>query len=107
MEKLRRFPFVPRFREAILAGRKTATTRTKRYGGQWDRFDIGGDRTIMLTAPPARLTLGGIALNRWRSEGCKSPEDFMKAWADLHPTRGYQGLDLVWFHRFRLVEKGW
>ena len=49
-------PFLPEFREAMLAERKTATSRTKRYGYPGDYFEQFGRLFILVDV--YRISLG-------------------------------------------------
>lgn len=92
-------PFQPRWRPMVLDGRKTTTVRTRRYGAAGDEFELDG-ATFVLTQV-AMMPLAKARDLAWRDEGMASPEEFERAWADNHPTRGFRGEDAVWLHRFR------
>jgi len=51
----------------------------------------------------ARLMLVEVADEHCLEEGVDSPEAFIQVWNALHPIRGFQGEDGVWFHKFRKV----
>jgi hypothetical protein len=91
--------FQPPWRAAVLAGTKTTTVRTRRYGSPGDAFVVEGAR-FELTAVTA-MTLAAARDLCWASEGFASADDFERAWAANHPTRGWRPGDQVWVHRFR------
>jgi hypothetical protein len=93
-------PFRKAFEGAIRAGRKTATSRTERYGqpGERLRTDFG----LILLTEVAQMELGEIKRTLWREEGCSNPEHFEGIWRTLH--RGtWDARRIVWLHRFHLV----
>lgn len=96
-------PFLPMFKRAILSGAKTCTARTRKYG------EVGDD----LRTPWAGVKLRIIGLskvplwaveNRYRDEGCSSPEEFVRIWKTIHPRNPYDRDMEVWLHEFRLVK---
>jgi hypothetical protein len=91
-------PFQPRWRTLVLAGAKTTTVRTRRYGAVGDAFEVDGVafRLVEVRAMPLRVARD----DGWRDEGMASPEEFERAWAENHPRRGFRGDDQVWLHRF-------
>lgn len=94
-------PFQPQWRALVLAGTKTTTVRTKRYGAPGDTFELDG-ASFALTAVDA-VPLREARDRTWRDEGMRSPEEFERVWAQNHPTRGFRGDDQVWVHRFARV----
>jgi len=92
-------PFCEDFRLAMLTGRKTATSRTKRYGAGGDRFRAFGAWFTILDVQTLRLET--IACEHYAAEGFDSPEAFRSVWIALHPRRGWQAEQAVWFHEFK------
>lgn len=92
-------PFQPRWRPLVLDGTKTTTVRTKRYGAAGDAFEVEGVRFLLVAV--AAMPLARARDEVWRDEGMASPEEFERAWAENHPTRGFRPSDQVWVHRFR------
>lgn len=92
-------PFQPQWRAAVLAGSKTTTVRTRRYGAPGDTFEVDG-RAFTLTAVDM-MPLGQARDAVWRDEGMSSAEEFKRTWAENHPARGFRASDAVWVHRFR------
>ena len=98
-------PFKPAMQEAILAGKKSCTSRYKRYGNPGDTFEMFGQRFI-LTSVIGMIGLGVVANQLFREEGFDTPEAFWETWRKLHPRRTGFGKndDKVWVHRFRKLE---
>lgn len=99
MEKIE-IPFQSDFENVMLAGKKSATSRTKCYGYPGDWFEAFG-RTFILT-DVCRLPLDVIAYDHYLEEGFDRPEDFIKCWEKLHPRKGYKPEQKVYFHTFKL-----
>ena len=90
--------FRPQFREALLDGRKTATSRTKLLGNPGDRFRAFGATFILQDV--RLVTLGLVARERWREEGARSQDDFKRIWASIHPRIGFRETYLVYLYTF-------
>jgi len=95
-----KIPFLERFREPMLNGIKTMTSRTRKYGEVGDTFDVFGS-TFQITQV-CRLELGDIA-SFWKEEGCQTLDDFVKTWEKIHPNRPYRLSDRFYVHRFKKV----
>lgn len=94
-------PFQERWRAAVIAGTKTTTVRTRRYGAAGDTFEVEGVTFRLLAVDDMPLA---AAREGWHDEGFDSAEAFERAWVENHPTRGFRADDTVWVHRFvRLV----
>lgn len=91
-------PFQPRWRPAVLAGTKTTTVRTKRFGAPGDAFEVDGARFVL--AAVEAMPLAAARDRVWREEGMASPEEFESVWVENHPSRGWRPADTVWVHRF-------
>ena len=94
-----KIPFKPRFKEPMLDGTKTWTSRTRRYGHKGDTFDAFG-ATFEIVEEPEKCTLRDIMYNHWKEEGCKSTTDFFEVWEEIHPRKGFVPSQLVWAHIF-------
>lgn len=102
-----RLPFMPQMVAAILAGTKTCTSRTRRYGRAGDVLESD--------AGPLRLTkvwrgdVASVAARRYVEEGFSSPDDFLAVWREIHPKARAQGysphFDRVWVHEFERVQQ--
>lgn len=95
-------PFKERFREPMLNGTKTMTTRTKIYGGIGDWFNVFG-ATFALTSVDA-VPFKIIRL-QWKAEGCNSEEDFLAVWKEIHPRHNPAPFELFYVHRFQNITK--
>jgi len=94
-------PFQERWREAMLVGKKTCTSRTKQYGSPGDRFEAFG-ATFELGAIN-KVELGKVTFAWFEAEGCSSSQEFMEVWCDLHP-KGWNPFQQVYAHLFYRVE---
>jgi len=93
-----KIPFLDKMVELILAGKKTATTRPRRYGQVGDCFEVQG-RAMVLTKV-SFMQLDSVANYYYREEGFESPGDFMATWNELHPGMKYDPHRKVYFHTF-------
>ena len=97
---MRERPFLPEFEDAVLSGRKTLTSRTRRYPkGEVLQSPFGRIRILSVV----RVTLGGVRDLYWREEGCESPQDFERVWKQIHPRAGFRPKQLVWLRQFEVV----
>jgi hypothetical protein len=67
-----------------------------------DTFDIFGTRFVVKSVNKEQLRT--ISYYFWQEEGCSSQEEFERIWVDIHPRRGYQPDDWVYFHLFKMLE---
>jgi hypothetical protein len=97
-------PFQPEFKESMLAGKKTATSRPKRYGYPGDWFPAFG-KTFVLTAVQ-RTYLDIVVRLHYKEEGFDSPHAFVQYWNRLHPviTFSQRPSRVVYLHYFHLKE---
>lgn len=95
--------FLERFKDPLLSGEKTWTSRTKRYGKVGDTFDAFG--ATFEIQKVERSPLYYVASN-FEEEGCKSFEDFVELWSKIHYRKGYVPSQVVWVHVFKKVEGG-
>ena len=93
-------PFLPEWGPAMIEGRKTCTTRTRKYGEPGDHFSAFG--CLFQLTQVERMWLDNV-LRLWRQEGVASPEDFVKIWKRLHPRRGFDENWKVWVHHFEKI----
>lgn len=96
-------PFRPEMKKLILAGHKTCTSRTRRYGEIGDTFEIDGRKYKLTGVDHHYLWAVGIIL--FRDEGFDNLDKFKSYWEKLHPRKGYDPDQLVWIHFFREVLK--
>jgi len=94
-------PFRDDMKLAVLNGKKTCTSRNKRYGCIGDQFEIG-ERKFVLTCV-SHANLDYVAHDRYRQEGFESPAQFIGVWNQIHPRKGYAPEQVVWLHEFKEV----
>lgn len=100
-------PFQPEFKDSMLAGNKTATTRTSRFGRPGDWFPAFGRIFVLTEVYQIRLSL---AIYRFhQDEGFSSPGEFINCWDRLHPRVTYaeRRARLVYLHRFTITQKAY
>ena len=95
---MRFLPFQAEFEEAIRSGRKTMTTRTRRYGKVGDILDTPFGAVRLLDV--RRVCLGAVRVHWYWDEGFDGPYRFEAAWARLHPRKGFDPDQRVWLHEF-------
>jgi len=98
-----RIPFNKWSLERLKKGNKSATSRNKKYGEIGDVFVVDGVK-YELTAV-CKVSLASIRDVCWDIEGCKSPDEFVEVWKDIHPRKGWNPDQKVWFHRFKKLEE--
>ena len=103
MPKKIRIPFKEWSKKLLKQGKKTATSRTKQYGKKDDYFEIDG-YWFQLTDDPVKLTLHDVTMFHLYDEGAETKQEFVDIWNEIHPRRGYQANDEVWFHSFKEIE---
>lgn len=93
--------FRKRFHAPIRLGVKTHTLRNQRLTvGTLVACPVG----LMEIVDVVKRTPRWVAENRWREEGCESPEDFLSEFDSIHPGEGT--LDRpMWLHVFRLIQE--
>lgn len=90
-------PFKERFKEPLLTGTKTWTTRTRQYGKKGDTFEAFGATFILDEVGWKRLREVG---KHWKEEGCNSLENLIEVWCEIHPKIGYNPNALFCVHIF-------
>ena len=95
-------PFLPEFKERLLSGRKTATSRTKRLGRVGQRFTAFG-ATFAFTRVEKR-PLHWVTAWNYTKEGFEHPTGFKAVWSRIHRTRGYVEEDEVYYHEFKRTD---
>jgi len=97
--KMIRLPFNIQFKEPMLKGQKTMTSRTSKYGNVGDEFQIF-DRTFIITKIYPEL-LGVVADNHFYEEGFKTRQEFIDFWIMIHPVAKFQLYQKIYVHRFQ------
>lgn len=100
-------PFNDWSKKRLALGVKTATSRNKKYGEPGDYFEVNlGDqgtvRYELVFVKKKRLV--DIAKHNWKSEGCTDELEFIKVWCDIHPKKGFEPRQEVWYHSFIVKE---
>ncbi|KKK50918.1 hypothetical protein LCGC14_3120210 [marine sediment metagenome] len=95
-------PFLEEFRERMLDGRKTATTRTKRFGKVGDVFDAFGE--LFWISDVQAVKLFDVADLEFSAEGFEDPDAFLEVWDRLHPRVKHNLDRVVYLHRFEVLE---
>jgi hypothetical protein len=93
-------PFHDDMQQAIVDGKKTMTSRSKRYGHAGDMLQIRGHR-YMLTSV-YKKELGFVAKYCYQFEGFDSEAAFWVKWKEIHPRRNWPEI-IVWVHEFKAV----
>lgn len=91
-------PFHNDFREHLLNGRKSMTTRYDKKGEPGDRFFAFGEMFHIMSVRAVKL--GDVAERYYRLEGTDSPEHFLSIWWLLHPKRERDLSAIVYAHSF-------
>lgn len=91
-------PFKERFKEPLLDGTKTWTTRSHSYGKVGDSFEAFDATFVLEKVEWMELENAGA---HWREEGCSSLEDFIKTWCEIHPKIGFNPNSIYCVHIFR------
>lgn len=94
-------PFLPEFEEAMLEGRKTSTSRTKRFGNVNDTFKAFGAYFRITSVSEASLDV--VAYEYYQDEGFNTPDAFIECWTKIHPQKGFVPDQLVHFHSFKKI----
>lgn len=95
-------PFQDSMKKAVWAGKKTCTSRNKRYGNVGDRFRLGLQE-YALTGIMKR-SLDYVCTKLYKEEGFESEQAFIDLWNVLHPSKLYDPNQLVYVHFFEAVK---
>lgn len=98
-----KIPFNDWSLDKLRKGKKTCTSRYKKYGQIGDRF-IAVDSIYELIGI-YKLQLNYIIETFYKEEGADSPNELLQIWIDIHPKRGYRPNDFVYLHLFKKVEQ--
>ena len=97
-----KIPFKEQFREAMINGGKTYTSRTKQYRKGGDTFDAFG-HTFQIRECH-RMSLRTVAFAYYKEEGCELPSDFIEIWEKIHPRKGFVPTQWVYVHVFERMK---
>jgi len=103
MSKRIKIPFLPQFKNPMLSGQKTITSRTRRYGQTGDTFLAWGE--VFKLREVTRLLLSSVRDRYYQQEGLPSPEAFQACWEALHSIKGYDPEQAVYAHSFMKLER--
>ena len=95
-------PFRVDIIRALFEGRKTATSRTKRFGIPGDTFSVSGQLFRILKVRTEKLSI--VARKYWAKEGFGSPQEFIATWERIHPRKGWDPEQVVFLHEFEMVK---
>lgn len=95
-----KIPFQLEFKEPMLSGKKTMTTRPKKYGQPGDWFKAFGATFLLTEVYQVHLNL--VAFTCYNEEGFNSPQEFRECWDKLHPHVTFEEKPNrpVYLHRF-------
>ena len=96
-----KIPFHDEFRDRMIAGTKTFTTRTKAYGHAGDVFETFGHAFLIRKVFRAKLRY--VATLLFQAEGFNCLSEFMDCWKKLYPRKGYQPDQKVYVHYFTML----
>jgi len=101
-------PFSQDMAQQTLAGRKTCTSRTKRYGKPGDTFTLieAGRQSEYMLWDIRRYHLQIVAERLYRREGFDTSDAFIAKWKTLHPAAGYQPDQVVYVHYYQEIKRG-
>jgi hypothetical protein len=93
-------PFQVEFKDRMLSGKKTSTTRPRRYGRPGDWFRAFGAIFILTEVYQAHLNV--VAFTCYGEEGFNSSDEFRTCWNKLHPNVTFEERPnrTVYLHRF-------
>ena len=94
-------PFLGYWKEKMLSGKKTCTSRTKKYGNVGDKFKVFN--TEFELTDVKQVTLKEVGDKYYKQEGCDSLAQFVKIWSSIHYNRGFVLEQVVWLHTFKIV----
>lgn len=103
MSKRIKLPFLPQFKNPMLSGQKTITSRTRRYGQTGDTFLAWGE--VFELREVIGVLLSSVRNRYYQQEGFPSPEAFQACWEALHPVKGYDPEQAVFAHSFQKLPK--
>lgn len=95
-------PFRDDMKEAVFDRRKFCTTRGRKYGeaGDWFKLTMSGEAQKFELIAVRKHTLGYVATNLFRIEGCDSVDGFILLWEEIHPRKTFDPREEKWTHYF-------
>ena len=95
-------PFLPEFKELLRIGKKTATSRSKKYGAPFEHFTAFDMEFDILSVQ--RVPLWIVAEKFYKEEGLNNPDEFVNIWLRIHDS--YDPRRIVYLHTFERVDGG-
>lgn len=98
-------PFNQWSKRRIAEGKKTATSRSSKYGEPGDRFWCNG--VLWKLTDVIEIPLQEVIDKHFRVEGAVTRKELINVWNEIHPKHTYERNPNrpVWFHRFEQVHK--
>jgi len=96
-------PFKEDMEEAILQGKKTCTSRTRRYGCIGKCFQIRGKWFELTQIMQVRFCFILNAL--YKEEGFDSSIQFAHRWGQIHPREKWDTGRILWVHHFKPLQE--
>jgi hypothetical protein len=98
-------PFREDMALAVIEEEKFCTSRNKPYGVPGDCFTVKWKdrKEICELVGVVQLPLIFVAEILYDLEGFESPTQFIYAWNDIHPRKGWTPEKLVWVHFFQVI----
>ena len=96
-------PFNDWSKDRLKTGMKCATSRNKQYGEIGDIFRFDG--FVYKITGIAHIPLWFIRAYLYESEGCETMDEFVEIWCQIHPIKGWDEHQLVWYHLFEIHTK--
>ena len=97
--KIINLPFLPEFQPRLLDGKKTCTSRNKKYGNPGDRFQAFGEWFEFTGVKSKKLR--DVEFFYYAEEGFNAPLEFRDCWCRIHPRAGWTPDKKVWMHFLR------
>ena len=94
-------PFKHQFKDLLLSGQKTCTSRTHAWGQVGDKFQAF-DAVFEITGIEMK-TLHDVATQLYKEEGFITPGEFVSIWNEIHTNMGFLPKQKVFVHHFRKV----
>jgi len=88
-------------KERLKKGWKTATSRTKPHGKKGDTFTVNSKQYKIHFVH--KMPLWFVADNLYETEGAMEPIEFINIWKEIHPGKGWQPEQEVYYHYFTEV----
>ena len=98
-----KIPFMAEWHNVMLDGKKTCTSRNKRYGKIGDTFEVFGARYEITQIEQRNLL--EVTANFYLAEGCETSNEFIAVWDKIYPHKLWRGSQIVWVHHFKRLQE--